>query len=168
MTIDQQSGKMSVRRIGGYLHYFQPILDNTGKVIGSAVRPLMVEVRPRDILQMIIGASVLAIPVGFTEECWTLGENLPLRNVIILSFISVLFISTFVYFNFYRFHLKGFEVNFIKRCLSIYIVSIILVGLLLTLIQKCPWGVNNIVALKRIIIVAFPASMSAAISDMLK
>jgi len=38
----------------------------------------------------------------------------------------------------------------------------------LTLIEKCPWGVDNILALKRMIIVAFPSSMSAAISDTLK
>ena len=42
------------------------------------------------------------------------------------------------------------------------------VAVLLTIIDKCPWGIDNLVAIKRVIIVAFPASMSAAVSDMLK
>ena len=51
---------------------------------------------------------------------------------------------------------------------SIYVFSLVVVGLLLTLIQRCPWGFDNALALKRILIVAFPASMSAAVSDTLK
>lgn len=158
----------TVQRIGGYLHYVVPIVDTAGKVVGHVTRPFMVEVRPRDVMQMVIGASILAIPVGFTEEVWDLGRNLPNANVVVLSGISLLFIATFVYFNFYRFHLKGYEIQFFKRTLSIYFVSLLVVGCLLTVIQKCPWGVDNLLAIKRIIIVAFPASMSAAVSDMLK
>jgi hypothetical protein len=45
---------------------------------------------------------------------------------------------------------------------------VLVVALILTIIQKCPWGVDNILALKRIAIVAFPASMSATISDTIK
>jgi hypothetical protein len=45
---------------------------------------------------------------------------------------------------------------------------LLVVGLLLTIIQKCPWGTDNLLAVKRILIVAFPASMSAAVSDTLK
>jgi len=41
-------------------------------------------------------------------------------------------------------------------------------GILLTIIDKCPLGMDNMLALKRVIIVAFPASMSAAVSDSIK
>lgn len=85
-----------------------------------------------------------------------------------LAAISLLFIGTFVYFNFYRFHLKGYALEFIKRVSSIYLVAFVVVGILLTIIEKCPWGVDNVLAVKRIVVVAFPASMSAAVSDMLK
>jgi hypothetical protein len=44
----------------------------------------------------------------------------------------------------------------------------LVVGLLLTIIQKCPWGDDNLLAVKRILIVGFPASMAAAVSDTLK
>ncbi len=42
------------------------------------------------------------------------------------------------------------------------------VALLLTIIQKCPWGVDNLLAIKRVIIVSFPAAMSGTLSDMIR
>jgi uncharacterized membrane protein len=164
----ERKGKQTIKRIGGYLHRLSPVLDSTGKVVSYVTTPLMVELKPRDIMQIIVGSSILAIPVGFTEETWNLGERLPLNNVLALGIISLVFIALFVYFNFYRFQLKNYVFEYIKRVIAIYVLSLIVVGILLTLIEKCPWGVDNIVALKRIIIVAFPSSMSAAISDTLK
>lgn len=164
----EKKSNHTIQRIGGYLHRIVPIVDHTGEVISHATRPFMVEVRARDVMQMTVGASILAIPVGFTEETWTLGTSLPFRNVLVLTCVSLLFIAAFVYFNFYRFHLKGYRWQFIKRVLGIYVISLIVVAVLLTIIDKCPWGIDNLVAFKRVIIVAFPASMSAAVSDMLK
>ena len=164
----QNKTKQTIKRIGGYLHRLSPILDSTGKVVNYVTTPLMVELKPRDVMQIIVGASILAIPVGFTEETWNLGERLPLNNVLALAIISLVFIALFVYFNFYRFQLKGYVFEYIKRVVAIYVISLIIVGMLLSLIDKCPWGTDNILALKRIIIVAFPSSMSAAISDTLK
>jgi len=58
--------------------------------------------------------------------------------------------------------------EYYKRVAAIYLFSLLVVSLILTIIQKCPWGTDNLLALKRIFIVAFPASMSAAVSDALK
>jgi uncharacterized membrane protein len=58
--------------------------------------------------------------------------------------------------------------EYVKRVASIYFFSLLIVGILLTLIQQCPWGTDGLLAIKRILIVSFPASMSAAISDALK
>lgn len=158
----------SIKRVGGYLHRIIPISDTTGKVINYILKPIMVEFHPRDMMQVVVGASVLAIPVAFTEETWKLGVELPLLNVLALSGLSILFIALFVYLNFYRYLFKAHEMEFIKRVLAIYIFSLIVVGVLLTIIQRCPWGIDNIVAVKRILIVAFPASMSASLSDAIK
>ena len=160
--------QITIKRIGGYLHKVVPIFDSAGKAINYAISPLMVEFRPRDLLQIIVGASVLAVPVAFTEETWRLGEKLPLRNVIGLTSLSLLFIGLFVYFNFYRDMFRQHIWEYVKRVVSIYFFSLLIVGILLTLIQQCPWGLDNLLAIKRILIVAFPASMSAAISDALK
>ncbi len=158
----------SIRRIGGYLHRVIPVTDATGKVLSHFMKPLMVEFRPRDLMQVVVGASVLAVPVAFTEETWNLGEELPLSNVLILSGLSVIFIGLFVYLNFYRYMFRAHIWEYAKRVVSIYFFSLLVVGTLLTIIQRCPWDASNMIALKRILIVAFPASMSASLSDSIK
>ncbi|BBM88645.1 hypothetical protein COTS27_00327 [Spirochaetota bacterium] len=156
------------KRIGGYLHRIVPIGDQTGKILYFAIKPLMVELRPRDIMQIIVGAALFAIPVSFTEEAWNLGATLPLTNVLILLGISLIFVAMFIYFNFYRFSFRGNVFNYIKRVIATYFLSALVVTILLTIIEKCPWGVNNLLAIKRIIIISFPASMSATLSDTIK
>lgn len=162
--------KETIRRIGRgqHLHRVIPILDASGKVIDRVVKPLMVEMRVRDVIQVIVGASILAIPAGFTEETWNLGMELPMANVGALAALSVIFIALFVYSNFYRGYLRGFRWEFVKRVVVIYLLSLAVVALLLTLIGKCPWGVDNLLAIKRIIIVGLPSSLSGAVSDALK
>ena len=77
--------EIKITRIGGYLHKITTILDSSGKVLHRSISPLMVELLPRDIMQMIVGATILAIPLGYTEETWDLGERLPLTNVLYLT-----------------------------------------------------------------------------------
>ncbi|MCB0330026.1 MAG: DUF2391 family protein [Bdellovibrionales bacterium] len=171
MTSEKNTSQsVSIERLGRgrYLHTIIPIVDSTGEVIERIVKPLMVELHLRDIVQILVGSAMLAVPVGFTEETWNLGERLPTANVLAIAAISLFFIATFVYVNFYRFYLKDFSFEYIKRVLAIYLLSLLVVGILLTVIQQCPWGIDNILAAKRIIIVAFPASMSAALTDSLK
>lgn len=157
-----------IKRIGGYLHKVIPIADSTGKILSYALKPLMVELKIRDILQIIVGATILALPLAFTEETWRLGEKLPIQNVLGLGGLSLCFIALFVYFNFYRYNFRGNGFEYVKRVFATYFVSMIVVGIILTLIQQCPWGADNLLAFKRIIIVSFPASMSATLSDTLK
>ncbi|MBT8395159.1 MAG: hypothetical protein KJN66_09960 [Bacteroidia bacterium] len=108
----------TIKRIGGYLHRIVPIADKSGAIISYALKPLMLEFKTRDIMQVIIGSALLAIPVSLTEEAWNLGESLPVINVSIISIISLLLVSVFVYFNFYRVTLKGYVPDFIKRVLG--------------------------------------------------
>ena len=133
-----------------------------------ASSPLKFDFRPRDILQVIVGATILAVPVAFTEETWRLGEVLPLSNIIWLMFMSFLFVGTFVYYNYYRGSFKEHWGEFLKRSLSTYIFAFIVVGLILIAIQKAPWQTDFLLAFKRTVIVTLPASMSAAIADMIK
>nr|WP_298922910.1 DUF2391 family protein [uncultured Allomuricauda sp.] len=164
--MDNQSS--FTKRIGGYLHKMVPITDASGKLLHYVTKPLMVELKPRDVMQIIIGSTILALPIAYTEEAWKLGEELPLLNVGFLSLLSLIFIALFVFFNFYRFNIKGYVFNYIKRVIATYLISILVVAVLLTIIQRCPWQDDFILAIKRIIIVSFPASMSATISDVIK
>jgi uncharacterized membrane protein len=168
MENNQSKTKYTIKRIGGYLHKIITVVDNTGKVVQTIASPFMVELKPKDILQIMVGATILAIPVGLTEETWILAQELKIKSVIFLGAISLLFIALFVYFNFYRFNIKGYVTQYIKRVIATYGLSLLVVGLLLTIIEKCPWGIDNILAIKRIIITAFPASMAATLSDTIK
>lgn len=167
---DTTSSDVSIQRLGrnGYLHRIIPIFDKSGKIVQRVVKPLMVEFRLRDALQTVVGASILAIPAAYTEEAWNLGRDLPAANILAIAVMSILFIATFVYFNFYKGYLTEYRAQFIYRVMATYLVSSVVVAVLLTLIGQCPWGVDNVLALKRIIVVAFPAAMSATVTDALK
>ena len=164
------SADVSIQRLGrnGYLHRVIPIVDKSGQVVQRFIKPLMVEFRLRDVLQTVVGASILAIPAAYTEEAWNLGRDLPLANILAIVFMSVLFISMFVYFNFYKGYIAEYRAQFVLRVVTTYVVSALVVATLLTVIGQAPWGVDNALALKRIVVVAFPASMSATVTDALK
>lgn len=158
----------TIKRIGGYLHRVVPIADISGEIISYALKPIMLEFNPRDIMQVIIGSALLAIPVSMSEEAWNLGESLPTSSIWMIAVLSLIMISVFVYFNFYKITLKGYVLEFLKRVVGTYLISLLVVAVVLTIIQKCPWGVDNILAMKRIVVVAFPAAMSGTLSDTIK
>jgi uncharacterized membrane protein len=169
-TGPSEENKVTIKRIGRsrILHSIIPILDSSGKVIERIAKPLMVEIHARDVMQVIVGATLLAIPLSYTEETWNLGEKLPLGNIVALVALSVLFVALFVYLNFYKDYLKEFLAEYIQRVLMIYLLTLIVVAALMTLIDQCPWQTDWVLAMKRIIIVAFPASLSATLTDTIK
>lgn len=121
----------------------------------------------KDFLQVLVGASILSVPVGFTEETWRLGESLPFANIIGLCILSLIFISLFTYYKYHHGKPRTPEhtSEFIKRVAFTYISAFIIVSLILVLIERAPWSIDPILALKRTVIVSFPASLSAAIAD---
>jgi uncharacterized membrane protein len=158
-----------VIRIAGKLKEVVTLYDSTGKVLHKFMNPLMLEFKGKDFVQIIVGASILAVPIGFTGEVWDLAETLPNMNILAFLILSICFISTFIYYNYYRNeHFKDHKIDFLKRVLSTYILSFLVVGLLLTIIGKAPWDTDMLLAFKRCILVSFPASMSAAVADMVK
>ncbi len=122
----------------------------------------------RNILQAIVGATILAIPIGFTEETWRLGETLPMWNIIIIFFMSIFFVTLFAYRYFKKRVQKFYWYDLVKRVFSIYILSFIVVALILFIIQKAPWSSDILLSFKRTIIVAFPSSLGATIAGSLK
>lgn len=158
-------GEGQVHRLSGRLHRVDPIIDTAGQVIHYAISPMRVELRRRDLMQIIVGSSVLAVPIGFTQEAWDLGRTLPFINILALSLLSIIFVAAYVYFNFYRDFLHQYFVEYVTRVITVYLLSLVVVGLLLAIIQVAPWADDFFLALKRTVIVGFPASMSAAVSD---
>ncbi len=158
----------TIHRVGGYLHRFEPIVDDAGRVVERVLRPLMVEFRLRDMVQVCVGSSILAIPVAFTQETWDLGRVLPIANVAGLAVLSLVFIALFVHFHFYKEYLREYVFEYVKRVLATYLLSLLVVAVILTLIRQAPWAADWVLALKRVVIVTFPASLSAALTDSIK
>jgi uncharacterized membrane protein len=161
------SSRHKITRINGELHNVVPVEDEEGKILHHATLPLRVELKMKDVLQIIVGSTILAVPVVYTEEVWNLGEQLSWLNTIMLSLVGIIFISLFVRFDAYKGHFQLFRSEFTKRVLSIFLLSLLVVGVLLTIVGKGPWVANFGVALKRTLIAAFPASMSATVTDTL-
>ena len=163
-----QKLKTEIQRINGYLKEVVTFLDDSGRPIYQTVNPLMIELRPRDIAQIFVGALVVAAPLCFTEEIWNLSLQLPYVNFLYLIISSVVAVTSFVYFNFYRFNIKGNVAEFIKRIVAIYAITIMSVALVLFLIDKFPIEEQPIVAMKRLALIGFPSIFGATITDYLK
>lgn len=146
----------------------QLLFDEIEPLLHKTIHPFVVKFGLKDVLQIMIGASILAIPVGFTEESWRLGTTLPMLNVFGLFLLSLTYISAFVYFHYHHKQKRSYDKEFLKRVLWTYIVSFLTVALILTLILIAPWKTDFILALKRTVIVTFPASMSATFADTIK
>lgn len=157
-----------IKRVNGYLKEVVTFFDNSGKPISHIVNPIMVELKPRDMAQIFVGSLLVASPLCLTEEVWNLSESLPQQNVSMLFWVSLITVSTFVYFNFYRFKLKGNVINFIKRIVATYFISIMSVVLILFLINKLPIQGDLTVAINRVILIGFPTIFGGTITDYLK
>lgn len=155
----------SVERIKGNLYELIKVKNDQGEVVQTFQVPLRVELKIRDILEIMVGSSILAVPVAFTQEVWDLGRDLHFFNALLLSMVGFLFMAAFIYFSAYRQHLKMFRNEFFTRVLSTYLLSLLIVGILLTIIGQCPWFSDFDIALKRVMIGAFPASLSATVTD---
>ena len=162
-TVADSEGK--VQRINGELHQVTPVLDEGGNVVTHHVHRLHLELSLKDRVQILVGATILAIPTAFTEEVWDLGSNLSWISVIILAIVSLVFIGLFIYLNSYQHHMKLYRNQFLGRLISTYVFSLIVVGILLMVVEKAPWLTDFSLALKRTIIAALPASMSATVTD---
>jgi len=165
--MDEQD-QVTTKKINGHIHKITPIIDKVGNIIHHSVKSFQIELTFHDIFQIAVGAYILTIPVSLTEEVWVLTEQLALRKILYLGALSIFFIACFVYSHSFRGHLKENWIHFINRIIATYFVSLFAVGLFLTLIDKCPWGTDNILAIKRLVFIAFPASMAATISDSMK
>ncbi|MFM2577706.1 DUF2391 family protein [Vibrio fortis] len=115
--------------------------------------------------QIFVGAFALAVPISFSEEAWQLGESLPTANLALLFLLSCLFLSIYAFESVYQRNIIGRVMEFISRIVIAYILTIMVVALVLLCIDKLPVLDSPLVALKRVIVIAMPASMGAIIVD---
>lgn len=155
-------------RVAGRLRELVTVRDEEGNVKHNFLRPVMLEFYGRDLVQVVVGATLLAIPLAFTEEVWTLGLRLPWLNIAAVGSFSLLFIALFVYYNYYQGLLDRHWTQFVKRIVSTYLVSLGVVGVVLLSIDVVNWQLDPATAIKTTVLVSFPASLSAAVVDILK
>lgn len=157
-----------IKRVNGYLREIVTVFDSSGKPVSQVLNPVMVELKPRDVFQLLAGSFIIASPLCFTEEVWKLSEEMTNQGAVGVGLSSFVLITCYIYFNFYRNRLRGFVVEFLKRVLATYVICTASIAISLLVIGKLPWDANLDVALRRITIIAFPAAFGAVISDNIK
>ena len=160
--------KTEIKRINGYLKEVVTILDDSGNIIGHSLNPLMVELKPRDILQLFVGSFLISTPLCFTEEVWKITETLPRINLIYFLISSLFAVIGFVYFNFYRFKMKGHIIEFTKRIFFTYFISLLSTIMTLFFINKLPLGEDIFISVNRVVVIGFPSVFGAIVTDYLK
>ena len=50
----------------------------------KTMEPVKTKFGVRNMMQAVVGAVILAVPLSFSEETWRLGQTLPLWNVLII------------------------------------------------------------------------------------
>lgn len=118
-----------------------------------------------DASQVMIGAFTLAVPISFSEEAWRMGETLPALNLTILMCMSLIFLAFYTYQSVFQGDIKSREFAYVARILIAYGMTALVVSLILFSLNKFPLAEEPLVALKRLIIIAMPASMGAIIVD---
>ena len=148
-------------------HSDQPTSDDTVE-IGRNVGEHTELFQFKDVCEIVVGASVLAIPMASTEEVWKLGEQLPWPNTVMVVLSSISIVALFVYYIYYQNQFRKNLPQFVTRVVVGYGVTLLVVALILAMFQKLPWLTDLPTAIRRIIIVGFPSCFSATVVDSLK
>jgi uncharacterized membrane protein len=122
-----------------------------------------------DVAEIAIGACIMAFPVAVAEEVWDLGQELTLLRAAGFGVASVIFLALLVYGLYHHGEPpeKKLE-HFVARVLTTYGLTLLISALLLLGIDRLELFSDPLVALKRTILVAFPASFAGTAVDSLR
>ncbi|MBD1577335.1 MULTISPECIES: DUF2391 family protein [Vibrio] len=118
-----------------------------------------------DASQVIIGAFTLAVPISFSEEAWDLSRTLPMLNIGMLFGTSIVILAFFAYQSVFQSDVQHRMFAFVFRIVFTYFLTLCVVALVLFSLNKLPLDAEPLLALKRLIIIAMPASMGAIVVD---
>ncbi len=119
----------------------------------------------RDLAEVGAGACILAFPVAATEEVWSLGAELSLGRVLMFAVVSFLSLATVIYvIHRHEGHPLSHK-TFILRVVGTYAATFAISALLLLGLDRLDLFQEPLVALKRTILIAFPASFAATFVD---
>jgi len=126
---------------------------------------MKLRINTEDIIQIAIGAFALAVPISFTEEAWKMSITLPFYNLLLVFVLSVTFLGIYAYYSVFQGQVSKRYHIFILRIFIAYFISALVVALVLLALNKLPLIDEPIIALKRLILIAMPASMGAIVVD---
>jgi uncharacterized membrane protein len=118
-----------------------------------------------DASQIFVGAFAIAVPTAFSQDAWLLGETLPIKNLIMLLVLSLIFLAGYTYESVFQRNIKARKLLFFARIIIAYIITCAVVALTLFCINKFPILVDPETAIRRLIVIAMPSSMGAIIVD---
>ena len=122
-----------------------------------------VSFKSRDIVEIALGACIMAFPTATTEEVWNLGAELSLLHALLFAAASLFFLGvlTFGMHN----YTAGNPESFVVRVLTTYGVTFLIAAALLFGVDRLELLGDPLTGLKRTILVAFPASFAATAVD---
>lgn len=121
----------------------------------------------RDRVEIAVGSALLAFPVAVTEEVWNLSVELSWLRIGAVAAISLVVVSLFVYLVFKRTDGHPDRSAFLHRVVAVYLFTTIVCAVILAALDRLPLFTDLAVAVKRTVLVAFPASFSATVVDSL-
>jgi len=124
---------------------------------------LQLSFRVRDVVEIALGACIMAFPTATTEEIWNLGAELSLTHAMLFLFASVFFLAVLIYGM--HGHKPGDRSVFLQRVLATYGVTFLIGAVLLFGVDRLELFTDPLTGLKRAILVAFPASFAATAVD---
>ena len=121
--------------------------------------------RWHDLGEIAVGASIVAFPVAITDEVWTLSAELSFYRVLSFAIVSIFLLSTVIFLIHRHDQFPLSRGALVVRVAMTYSVTLLISMLLLFGIDRIDLLQEPLVAIKRVVIVAFPASFAATAVD---
>lgn len=122
----------------------------------------------QNIAQIVVGSCVLGFPMAASKEVWDLSESLPWFSMIPIVAWSLFFLGAFSFYQQEEGKYDGKWKELIQGVLITYGTTLVCCAMTLMLVDKLPAFDEPGVAVKRMLLVAFPASFAATVVDAMK
>ena len=108
---------------------------------------------------------MLAAPLAVTEEVWSLGAKLSLGRIVMIALTSFLVVGAFIYTTFKNDRVIPKGRDFYIRVNTTYFGTLLPCAVMLLGIDRLELFADPVLALKRTVLIAFPASFAATVVD---
>ncbi len=127
--------------------------------------PARQQIRWNDLAEVALGACIIGFPVATSEAVLSLSLELSIGRVLTWAVVTVLILSAVVYSIHRDDRSMLSNKSYLMRVAMTYSLTMLISAMLLFGVDRLDLFHDPIVALKRTIIVAFPASLAATLVD---